>query len=102
MGNNNNTNRVSSKNSELSKKFPLVMLTWKDAESDAQWGEKSEVEEWASKDCLVTDIGWVIHENKKCIVICSQINDGKTFGNRTKIPVGWIVSKRKVTLKCRK
>ena len=78
-------------------KYPLVLVIWKDAQSSAEWESRSELEEWAEKDYIVSDIGWVVLENKKNIVICSQIGSDKSFGNKTKIPVGWVIKKQRIT-----
>ena len=78
---------------------PLYLITWKDAESDCKWQDMDEIKKWAEKDYVVRDIGWIIHENKKHIVICSQIGDEGGFGNKTKIPIGWVISRKKLTFK---
>ena len=76
-------------------KFPLVFITWVDAESANGWSSQSEVKAWAAKDAEVKDIGWIVERNKKQLVLCSQIGDSD-LGNRTKIPLRWIRSIKKV------
>lgn len=85
--------------SQNSTKFPLMFVVWKDAESDSEWGDARSVSRWAEKDALVYDIGWKVFENKKYMVICSQVGPDGDYGNRTKIPQGWILRKQKITFK---
>ena len=75
-------------------KYKLVLVTWIDAESDATWGEVDKTKEWADKDYEVLEIGWEIYTSPKYTVICSQIGNDGSLGNRTKIPNKWIVKKR--------
>ena len=82
-------------------KYPLILVLWKDAQSSCDWDEKSDIDEWLTKDCLISEVGWLINSTDKHIVICSQISYDNSFGNKTKIPIGWIVRKEKVSI-CRK
>ena len=75
------------------KKYKLILITWKDAQSDADWGEEVKVKEWATQDYLVSEIGWEIFSNKEYTIICSQIGNDGSLGNRTKIPKKWVVKK---------
>ncbi len=80
-------------------KHQLVMTVWKDAQSCASWEEPAKIKEWAEKDYLVRNIGWKVCETKKYIVICSEITEDGDFGNKTKIPRGWVVKMQPVSLK---
>jgi len=81
------------------KKYPLYIIEWVDAQSDCDWCSPEKIKEWANKDCMIVDVGWVICETNKYVVVSSQIGkeDGE-LGNRTKIPIKWI--KRKIKIKC--
>ena len=77
------------------KKYQLVLVTWKDAQSSSDWEEEDKISKWATEDYLVNDIGWDITPkgNKKYVVICSQIGCDGSLGNKTKIPKQWVVKK---------
>ncbi len=77
-------------------KFPLYYIEWIDAESEANWGDKDDLDKWLDKDFVVHDIGWIVSENKKYLVICNQVSVDGDFGNRTRIPKVWIRTKRKI------
>lgn len=76
--------------SKVLHKFPLVYITWRDAESSVQWEEKSAVDKWSNEDYVVHDIGWLISKKGKYMVICSQVAEDGSLGNRTKIPKVWV------------
>jgi len=80
-------------------KYPLCRIMWKDAQSDSEWSSIEKIKIWAQKDCVINDIGWLVYEDKNHIVICSQIGEDGELGNRTKIPVGWVLKKEKVTFR---
>ena len=88
----------------MSEKVPFEQIEWIDAESDVSWENMEEVRKWSVKDFIATEVGWIIIENKKFVVITSQIGSDGTIGNRTKIPKKWIISRRKLKLEkpCRK
>ena len=77
-------------------KYPLCLIVWKDAQSSGEWEELDKVKTWADKSYIVHDIGWVVHESKETVVICSQIGEDGSLGNKTKIPVGWVIKKEKI------
>jgi len=79
-------------------KFPLYYLEWIDAESDSSWGDRNSVDKWLEKDYMVHDLGWVVNESNKYLVICNQISADGDLGNRTRIPKAWIRTKLKVRL----
>ena len=78
------------------KKFPLVIITWKDAVSDASWEEPEKIKAWADKDFIVENIGWIVARTDKYVVVCSEITEDGDYGNRTKVPVGWIVNEQPI------
>lgn len=79
-------------------KFPLYYLEWIDAESDSAWGDKDSIDKWLEKDFIVHDLGWIVSDNRKYLVICNQISVDGDLGNRTRIPKKWIRLMRKVRL----
>lgn len=78
------------KKHEHLKKYRLVALEWKDAQSDAEWGTEESIKKWVEQDFIVFEIGWLIAENKKYVVISNQVAEDGDIGNRTKIPRDWI------------
>lgn len=78
------------------KKYKLVYIEWTDAESDAKWSEPSEVKDWIKEDCTVKEIGWIVQQNKKHLIISNQILYDGTVGNKTKIPLVWIRKRRNI------
>lgn len=80
---------------------PLYLILWRDAQTDADWTEKDKTEEWAEKDCLVYEIGWIVKETKSHIVVCSQISKDGDLGTKTKIPIGMLIDKQKINAKVR-
>ena len=83
----------------IPKKFPLMMVTWKDAQSCSNWKDEDECKKWTEEDCIIVNVGWIVTENKKYIVICSQVSFDKMYGDKTKIPVGWIIKRQRVKIK---
>ena len=72
-------------------KFKFVNIVWSDAQSDCEWSNLEKIQEWAEKDCIVYESGWLICESSKYLVICNQFGEDGDFGNRTKIPKQWIL-----------
>ena len=72
------------------------MIEWYDAESEANWVTAQEMDNWCETMPVATDVGWVYEENDTTIVLVSSFFGDGTFGNRTKIPIGMIKSRRKV------
>lgn len=75
---------------DIQKKYSLVSVEWADAQSDCEWETIDKVRTWAEKDCIIFEIGWLVYENDKYVVISNQIGEDGDLGNRTKIPVQWI------------
>ena len=78
------------------KQFPLFLIEWVDAESDVTWEDHDRIAEWGKKECLVTEIGFVIYEDENQIVITNQLTSDKQRGNRTKIPKALIKKRQKI------
>ena len=76
-----------------------MLIEWSNAQSDCEWGNLDRIKKWADEDCIVYDIGWIIYENKKYIIIASQMGkDDGDWGNRTKIPKEWIRKRTKMVV----
>lgn len=80
----------------------LVYLEWQDAMSKNSWIHDSEIDNWAKDGDWVKQVGWVVRENKKYMIIAGQWNpeifsNGHLFGNLQKIPKTWI--RKRKTLK---
>lgn len=79
----------------MSKK--LIYIEWADAiSSGSGWTEEHELDRWINDtEWIIKQVGWVLHEDKKCLTIASQIkpDDDFTcaqFGHIQKIPKTWI------------
>lgn len=79
-------------------KYPLVYIEWVDAESDNRWNDKEGVDKWMEMDFVVNDIGWLVCENDKYLLICNQVASDGDLGNRTKIPKQWIRKLSRITI----
>jgi len=75
--------------------YPLVLIKWTDAVSNAEWKELDELDD---DDLVVTEIGWIIKKTNKYTTICSQFTMDGGFGNRTKIGNDWIKSIQEVKI----
>jgi len=75
-------------------KYKQVFIAWIDAQSGAEWEDFDKVEEWAKKNYEVVEVGWEVCSNDTYTVICSQIGNDGSLGNKTKIPNKWIIKKR--------
>lgn len=83
-------------------KQKLVYIKWHDAHSEGGWKTENETEEYINFDyCLVENVGWLIFENSKEIVLCSrrldwieQNKDSYEYGIFQKIPKPWIVNRK--------
>lgn len=78
----------------------LVLITWVDACSAAEWEDPDKVKEWSAQEYEVSEVGWEVCSNEKYTTICSQVGCDGSLGNKTKIPNSWIKEKR--GLKCDK
>ena len=74
------------------------MVAWKDAESNNDWEDIEQIEDWAKKDCIINEIGWLVFKNDKYTIISNQISYDNQAGNKTKIPSGWIVKLQKISI----
>lgn len=78
----------------------LIYIKWTDACSSPSWFTKEDALKWArSKDWIVENIGWLMEETDKYILICARRSDDVEnrgeYGLLQKIPKTWII-KRKI------
>jgi len=82
----------------------LIYIEWTDAISSTQtWRTKGEILDWAKDvDYLVKQIGWVIEENDKYLILSSQMNtEGflePQFAHTIMIPTTWIRKRKTIKL----
>ena len=80
--------------------YPLYLIHWVDALSDIGWADKEKVMNWGSvDDFVISEVGWLIKETDKYLIITSQCSEDGDFGNRTRIPKGWVKHKKKLTIR---
>ena len=77
-------------------KDAIYKIEWHDAQSFCSWQDTDEFKKVTEGRTITTEIGWIVHEDKEVIVICSQINNTSDFGNMTRIPKGMILSRKKI------
>jgi hypothetical protein len=74
----------------------LVYVKWIDAQSDPNWSEEHNIKEWLKEECLIHEVGWVMSEDSKYLILSSQLSYDGGIGNKTKIPKKWIKSIKKI------
>jgi hypothetical protein len=76
-----------------STEYPMVCVTWKDAESQGgpSWEDSSEMLEFAKKPLvLVRTVGLLIHSDDEKVAITDTVS-GDQMGGVNKIPKSWIM-----------
>lgn len=68
--------------------FPLVLITWKDAETSVGWEAIGDAQADTIPACV--SVGFVIKKTRKEIVLAQTMARGELNGRIT-IPRGWIV-----------
>lgn len=83
----------------MDKKFKLVYLEWNDAfEAPDTWMTIKRVEEWGkNEDWIVEEIGWILEENKKYILIANRRTKDGMYSSVMKIPKTWILKRIDLT-----
>ncbi len=70
-----------------------IYIEWKDAEDCNEWEDINEI---PNSLPLIKEVGWLIKENKECIIICRDYDDkNQKVAGRITIPKAWI-KKRKI------
>lgn len=81
---------------EPTKKYTLVLVEWIDAQSDSEWETPDKLDKWIEEDCLINEIGWLIKENRRYIIVSNQISYDGDIGCKTKIPKTWIKKRENI------
>lgn len=69
-------------------KYPVVLIKWDDAESDATWSEEPTN---PLTPTIATTLGFLIVDQADYVLVAdSYFDKGKTISNTTKIPRGMI------------
>lgn len=55
----------------VSVKYPLLIVEWEDHSEEPAW--QSAIDVGKSKEVICTTIGWLVHENRKTIKLCSSV-----------------------------
>jgi len=84
----------------------LIYLQWADATSPENiWMTEDEAKKWAKDDSYwIEQIGWLLEENKKYILIAGSKSTIKTdesilqYGHLQKIPITWIRNRKIIKL----
>lgn len=76
-------------------KHKLVYIEWHDAFADSRWMSKNEVDNWKKGEFIVAEVGWIMEETNKQIILASRYNpadngDIAQWGSLQKIPKPWI------------
>lgn len=50
---------------------PVELIQWYDAQVDDSWDTVEKVMKWGDTSLIVTEVGWVIKETKKMLIIAS-------------------------------
>lgn len=90
----------------------LIYLKWHDAHSAGGWYSGHDLNKVINDDkCLVEEIGWIVYEDKKELVMCARRlawkshdpdSITKEFGLIQKIPKTWIIDRQEIKLKMEK
>jgi len=84
----------------------LIYIEWADATSPAEntWRDEYEAKQWAKDDDYwIKQVGWILEENNKYILLASHKSITKTdtqieqFGLLQKIPKTWIRHRKDLT-----
>lgn len=83
-------------------KEKLIYIEWEDAVASSAWKDREEVTKWG-KEAIATvcDVGWVMEENDKYLVLASRYGPQKEdpiWGNLQKIPKTWIRKRKTIKL----
>ena len=72
----------------------IYIVEWEDAHVEDSWLPFSAVNEFVNAPMfIVTDVGWILHEDDKCLIMASSKNNSHQWGTLKKIPKGWIRKK---------
>jgi hypothetical protein len=70
---------------------PLVIVHWSDAFNVAQWGDKDAVRRMlADRSWNCTNVGYLIYEDKRCVVVAARSSCADQVGLVERIPRGMV------------
>jgi len=85
---------------KIIQKPKLYYILWHDAHSSSGWHTKVELEKFIKEErCLVEEVGWIISETNKEIVMAARRlkwvkNGDPEWGLIQKIPKSWVKIKK--------
>ena len=85
-------------------KYPLVYIEWCDAiDASLEWMRVDDAKKWGkSNDWIINQVGFILKETKKYILICSKYNPHEETNGVvnmiTKIPKTWIIKRKEIKL----
>ncbi len=86
-------------------KYKLTYIEWCDAiDAGTGWKTVEDAKDWAkSNEWIIKQVGWILKETKKYILICSKFNpQGEDYHDEvsqlTKIPKTWIIKYKAIKL----
>jgi len=70
--------------------------------SNATWFREDELKPWYDQEMYVKQTGWIVHEDKKRIVLASRMswdahNNEWQYGLIQNIPITWIRKRKNLT-----
>ena len=77
-------------------KKPLYLITWEDPHSDCAWADVEQIDKFLKEKAIVTEVGWIVSDNKDAIVISNQFSSDGDFGNKTKVLKKLIKTKKRL------
>lgn len=79
--------------------YPLILVKWEDHTASAAWETHQEAKD--SPVAVFQTVGYLVHEDKKKIVVCQCIELGgdKLVGNRSTIVKKCILSRHEIDLR---
>ncbi len=76
------------------KRNKIIEVIWNDIVSDNSWVKKSKAENYPPVRCL--SIGYFLNQDKKVLRLSSMLNDNDGERDVTVIPLGCILSIKKI------
>ena len=82
-------------------KQQLIYIQWQDAHSISKWIDQENLANTITEEMFVIEeIGWIVHEDKIAIHMCSRrgywnkdFNSTPEYGQYQRIPRGWILKR---------
>lgn len=74
----------------MSKRPEVVLVDWEDSASAARWHRPEELDAFAADKFIASTAGFLVHEDRDCIVVAGAINSEGWYGSLQRIPKGMI------------